>query len=258
MKPPMLEMKAVGFNYGESQVLADASFALEQGTATALIGLNGVGKTTLLRLASGILQPICGSIEFDGDPLARLSVRQSARQIAIVPQQLEVPFDYTVQEVVEQGRTPHRSLLGALTQSDRLAIDRALDLTNTFHLRQRVFNELSGGERQRVKIALGLAQQPRLLLLDEPTQNLDIGRQIELIDLLRQLREAGLTILASIHDLHLIAGNFSAVILLRPSAGLLYGPPDRILERSLIASAFDCPSSNHPFLNQLPAAPNPQ
>lgn len=252
MTPPLLQMSRVGFSYGNRPVLSDASFALMQGTATALIGPNGVGKTTLLRLASGVLQPTCGTIEFSGDPLARLSARQSARQIAIVPQQLEVPFEYTVQEVVEQGRTPYRSLLGGLTPSDRLAIDRALDLTNTVHLKQRVFNELSGGERQRVKIALGLAQQPRLLLLDEPAQNLDIGRQIELLDLLRQLREAGLTILASIHDLHLIAGNFSAVILLRSSGGLLYGAPDRVLAPSLIQNAFDCPSSNHPFLDRHP------
>jgi iron complex transport system ATP-binding protein len=178
-------------------------------------------------------------------------VRQAARTIAIVPQQLDVPFDYTVQEVIEQGRTPYLSLLGGLTAKDRYEVERALDLTGTITLRDRVFNELSGGERQRVKIALGLAQQPRLLLLDEPTQNLDVGRQIELLDLLGHLRRTGLTVLASLHDLHLIAGNFSAVVLLRPSATPLYGSPDRILEQSLIESAFECELSNHPLFRSF-------
>ena len=252
MSPQLLELHQVGFRYGSRIIFSDATLALEPGTATALIGPNGVGKTTLLRLASGILKPTSGSIDLDGRPLVSLSPRQAARQIALVPQQLEMPFEYTVQEIVEQGRTPYLSFLSSLTATDRHEVDRALDLTGTTTLRRRIFNELSGGERQRVKIALGLAQQPRLLLLDEPTQNLDIGRQIELLDLLARLRSSGMTILASIHDLHLIAGNFSAVILLRPSAPPLYGPPDRILEQSLLEDAFDCASSNHPFFSQLP------
>lgn len=254
MTAPLLELHHVGFRYGDRTILADASFALQPGTATALIGPNGIGKTTLLRLASGVLQPACGSIMFAGQSLSQLTAKQAARHIAIVPQHLDVPFDYTVQEVVEQGRTPFLSLLGGLTTADRREVDRALDLTNTTQLRRRIVNELSGGERQRVKIALGLAQQPRLLLLDEPTQNLDIGRQIELLDLLLHLRETGLTVLASIHDLHLIDGNFSAIILLRPSASPLFGPPSRILEQSLLEAAFDCASSNHPFFAQLRAS----
>ncbi len=252
MSQPLLALHHVGFRYGRRDLFLDANLALESGTATALIGPNGVGKTTLLRLASGIQKPTSGSIDLDGRPLASLSPRQAAQQIALVPQQLEIPFDYTVQEVVEQGRTPYLSRLGGLTAADRQQVDRALDLTSTAGLRHRVFNELSGGERQRVKIALGLAQQPRLLLLDEPTQNLDIGRQIELLDLLAHLRSTGLAVLASLHDLHLIAGNFSAVLLLRPSAAPLYGPPDRILEQSLLESAFDCEASHHPFFSQLP------
>ena len=253
MTPPLLELHHVGFRYAQREILSDASFALEPGTATALIGPNGVGKTTLLRLASGILKPDSGHIDFDRRPLATLTTRQAARQIALVPQQLEMPFDYTVGEIVEQGRTPYLSVLSGLGADDRYAVDQALDLTSTTALRNRVFNELSGGERQRVKIALGLAQQPRLLLLDEPTQNLDIGRQVEFLNLLQRLRSTGVTVLASIHDLHLIADNFSAVVLLRHSAPLLYGPPHRILEQSLLEAAFNCESGNHPFFSQLPA-----
>ena len=144
------------------------------------------------------------------------STRQIARSIALVPQHLELPFPFTVQQVVEQGRTPYLGLLRGATVEDRAAVDRAMELADVGALRHRIFNELSGGERQRVKIALGLAQQPKLLLLDEPTQNLDIGRQVELIDLLHFLRAEGITILASIHDLHLVRGNFDGVLLLSP------------------------------------------
>ena len=251
MTTSLLTLRDVGFKYGNREILRNVSFSLEAGSATALIGPNGVGKTTLLRLASGVLQPTTGLVQLEGKPLASFTVRQLARQIAIVPQQMEVPFDYTVFEVVAQGRTPYLALLGGLSAHDRHEVHRALDLTNTSALRHRIFNELSGGERQRVRIALGLAQQPRLLLLDEPTQNLDIGRQIELLDLLKSLRQAGLTVLASIHDLHLIEGNFDAVILLRPSDSPLYGSPHRILDQSLLAAAFDCPSSNHPLFRHL-------
>lgn len=251
MRSPLLELRNVGFGYASISVLTDTSFALEPGSMTALIGPNGIGKTTLLRVASGFLRPTSGEVRFEGEPLARLSPRQAARRIATVPQSLEMPFAYTVQQVVEQGRTPYLSLLGGLRPADRNSVDRALDLTRTAALRDRSYNELSGGEQQRVKIALALAQQPRLLLLDEPTQNLDIGRQMELLELLRQLRDTGVTVLASIHDLVLIDGRFSAVILLRPSAPPLYGPPSSVMERSLLASAFDCRSEDHPLFTHL-------
>jgi iron complex transport system ATP-binding protein len=131
---------------------------------------------------------------------------------------------------------------------DRMAVDRALELAHVTGLQQRIFNELSGGERQRVKIALGLAQQPKLLLLDEPTQNLDIGRQVELIDLLHFLRAEGITIFASIHDLQLVEGNFSSALLLSPDMPLMSGTPDEILKPAILERAFNCPPRRHPLL----------
>jgi iron complex transport system ATP-binding protein len=133
-------------------------------------------------------------------------------------------------------------------REDRIAVDRALDLADVTGLQQRIFNELSGGERQRVKIALGLAQEPKLLLLDEPTQNLDIGRQVELIDLLHFLRAEGITIFASIHDLQLVEGNFSSVLLLSPEMPLMNGTPAEILKPSILEKAFNCPPRRHPLL----------
>lgn len=237
---PLLELREVAFRYGSRLVLADMRLSLRHGTSTALIGPNGAGKTTLLRLAAGTLQPSTGEVLLDGKPLVSLTPRERARLIALVPQQLDVPFDFTVQEIVEQGRSPYLGLLRGLLEPDRRAVDRAIALTDLAPLRRRIFNELSGGEKQRVKIAIGLAQSPRLLILDEPTQNLDIGRQAELLDLLASLRAEAVTLLASMHDLHLVPGNFAEVHLLAPGEPLVSGPPETILTPTRLAHAFHC------------------
>jgi ABC-type cobalamin/Fe3+-siderophores transport system ATPase subunit len=245
---PILRFRDVSFGYGSVDVIQSASFDLESGSCTALIGPNGAGKTTMLRLASGTLRSRSGTIILNDEPLHTLALKQVARTVALVPQQLDVPFQFTVREVVEQGRTPYLGFLRGPMSEDRVAVDRALELADVAVLQHRIFNELSGGERQRVKIALGLAQQPKLLLLDEPTQNLDIGRQVELIDLLHFLRLEGITIFASIHDLQLVEGNFSSVVLLSPHMPLMTGKPEEMLKPTLLEKAFDCPPRRHPVL----------
>ncbi len=244
----LLSFHEVSFGYDELAIIRSANFDLRSGTCTALIGPNGVGKSTLLRLAAGTLRAKSGTILLNGTSLGSLPLRNVARTVALVPQQLDVPFQFTVRQVVEQGRTPYLGLLRGPMKADRMAVDRALELADVTGLQQRVFNELSGGERQRVKIALGLAQQPKLLLLDEPTQNLDIGRQVELIDLLHFLGKEGITIFASIHDLQLLEGNFSSVLLLSPDMPLMEGTPSEILNPSILEKAFNCPPRRHPLL----------
>jgi iron complex transport system ATP-binding protein len=244
----LLRLSGVHFDYQGHSVLRQATCDLEEGSCSALIGTNGVGKTTLLRIAAGVLRPVSGDVILRGRPMETISLKEIARTIALVPQQLELPFEFTVQQVVEQGRTPYIGMLRGPGRSDRLAVDRALDLADVSGLRHRIFNELSGGERQRVKIALGLAQEPRLLLLDEPTQNLDIGRQGELIDLLHFLRDEGITIMASMHDLHLVDKNFSTVLLLSPGQPLASGSPEQMLKPSILEHAFQCPPDRHPLL----------
>jgi iron complex transport system ATP-binding protein len=245
---PLLQLAGIGFSYAERHVLENIDLTLHRGSCTALVGPNGVGKTTLLRLVSGALLATAGQILMEGLPLAELTHKQRARLVALVPQQLDIPFDFTVQQIVEQGRTPYLGLLRGPMRDDRVAVERALALADVSLLRHRIFNELSGGERQRVKIALGLAQEPKLLLLDEPTQNLDIGRQAELIDLLHYLSGEGITIFASMHDLHLIQDNFSAVHLLGPDRSLTSGPPADILTPVRLATAFQCAPRHHPLL----------
>lgn len=252
----VLRLKDITFSHPQRQVLNGINLSVRGGSCTALVGPNGAGKTTLLRICAGVLAPTSGSISLEGEALAQITRRRRSSLIALVPQQLDVPFDFTVQQIVEQGRTPHLGLLRGPLRDDRLAVDAALDMTDCTGLRHRIFNELSGGERQRVKIALGLAQQPRILLLDEPTQNLDIGRQAELIDLLHHLRDQRLTIFASIHDLHLVHGNFSTAHLLDSSGRLITGSPRDVLTPANLTRAFRCAPGRHPLLNEAPLLQN--
>jgi len=247
---PLLEFARASFCYGDRLILDEISGVVSNGECVALVGPNGIGKTTLLRLAAGTLSPRAGEVRLLGQTLDRLKQQTIARSIALVPQNVDVPFAFTVEQFIEQGRTPFLRMFGGLQAADRAAIEEAMDLTDTRSLRRRIFNQLSGGERQRVKIALGLAQQPRLLLLDEPTQHLDIGRQLEMADLIRSLSARGIAILASMHDLTLIEGTFSSVWLLSPEEGLRKGAPEEILQPEFLRRAFRCPPHHHSVLEE--------
>lgn len=141
----LVELRGVGFRYGERMVLEGVSLRVERGEAAALIGPNGAGKTTLLRLISGALTPEAGEVLLEGSPLGARSRRERARMVAMVPQQFEVPFDFTVEQIVEQGRSPYLGLLRGMRMEDRAAVERAIELASCGPLRGRVFNELSGG-----------------------------------------------------------------------------------------------------------------
>jgi iron complex transport system ATP-binding protein len=247
---PILEFAHTSFYYGDRLILDEISAIVPNGACIALVGPNGIGKTTLLRLAAGTLSPAAGDIRLRGESLKHLKQSAIARSISLVPQNVDVPFAFTVEQIIEQGRTPFLRMFGGLQAADRAAIEEAMDLTDTRSLRRRVFNQLSGGERQRVKIALGLAQGPRLLLLDEPTQHLDIGRQLEMADLIRSLSARGIAILASMHDLTLIEGIFSSVWLLSPEEGLRKGTPEEILQPELLERAFRCPPHHRSVLEE--------
>jgi iron complex transport system ATP-binding protein len=219
------------------------SFGIETQEMVALLGPNGVGKTTMLKLASRLLQPTKGTVLLQGKPLANWSRQHLPRCVALVPQELELPFNFQVEEIVAQGRVPYLPLFGSSTRVDHEAVENAMEAVDVVGLRHRVYSELSGGERQRVKIAIGLAQQPQLMLLDEPTQHLDVGRQIELIALLRRLNQRGITIVAAVHDLNLVAENFSSVIMLTPEPAWIAGSTAEVLQPEVLARAFCVPQS---------------
>jgi ABC-type cobalamin/Fe3+-siderophores transport system ATPase subunit len=238
MTSPILEFRDVSFSRGAKLVLHELSFGIEHGDMVALLGPNGIGKTTLLHLACRLLAPGGGEILLEGRRLDDWSRRELPRRIALVPQVLEIPFDFTVEEIVAQGRVPYRSAFGAATSKDRDAVEQAMQSVDIVDFRQRYYSELSGGERQRVKIAIGLAQQAKIMLLDEPTQHLDVGRQIELMALIRELNRQGITIIAAVHDLNLVMDNFSSAILLTPDHSWMAGPANEILQPDLLELAF--------------------
>ncbi len=204
------------------------------GERIAVLGPNGAGKTTLLKLLSGTRAPTKGSILLDGRSLCTVPRLELARKMAVVPQEFVFPFAFTAREIVELGRTPHVGFLRGLRSDDRRAVQRAMQLTDTI--------DLSGGERQRVIIAMALAQEPEVLLLDEPTQQLDITRQAEILDLVTELnRGRGLTVVAAIHDLNLAGRYFERLIVLHRGTVLADGTPASVLRADFVERAYDGP-----------------
>ena len=227
------------FAYGNRAVLDHISLRLDPGERVAVIGANGAGKTTLLKVVGGLLRIHAGSLRIDGTDVAEIPRRQMARLVASVPQELVIPFSFTVREMVELGRTAYIGLFGGFDATDRSAVDHAMHVTDSTCLASRVVNELSGGERQRVLVAMALAQQPRILLLDEPTQRLDLTRQADILDLIRDVSmERGLTVLAAIHDLNLAALYFDRLIVLSGGAIVADGAPGEVMKGEVLEPAY--------------------
>jgi iron complex transport system ATP-binding protein len=217
------------------------SLRVESGEMVALLGPNGAGKSTLLKLATGILRPSRGQIRLGERDLRALSREEVARRMAVVPQDFSVQFAYTVRQIVELGRLPHMGAWGLARAGDQRAVDEALRETDTVGLEGRVFNELSGGERQRVLIALALAQDAGIVLLDEPTAHLDIKHQIETLDLMRRLnRDRGLTVLAALHDLNLASRYFPRLVIFRNTI-IADGSPSEVLDARLLSQVYETP-----------------
>lgn len=232
----------VCFDYDGQRVLTGISLDIRAGERIAVLGPNGVGKTTLLKLLSGARSPSRGSILLDGRRLHTVPRPELARKIAVVPQDLAIPFAFTAREIVELGRTPHLGVLRGFRADDRRAVEQAMRLTDTLDLGGRIINELSGGERQRVVIAMALAQEPEILLLDEPTHLLDITRQAEILDLVAELnRDRGLTVVAAIHDLNLAGRYFNRLIILHRGAVLAEGTPEAVLRAHFVEEAYGGP-----------------
>ncbi|GER85370.1 ABC transporter [Thermogemmatispora aurantia] len=235
---PLLEVRNVTFGYGLQPIFFDVCLKLAAGEMVGLLGPNGSGKTTLLRLLSGVLRPTQGKIWLQGRELGRWRRRELARVVAVVPQELHIPFDFTVEQLVALGRLPFVGLLGSYGPQDHARIEEAMRVTGVMTLAERPFNELSGGERQRVLVAMALAQQPRLLLLDEPTAHLDIRYQIEVLELVQRLnREHGLTVLAAMHDLNLAARYFPRLVLFQRGI-VADGTPAAVLEPRLLSRVY--------------------
>src|SRR6516162_976814 len=236
--PVLLEVNGVTFGYEREPLLYDVHMRVREGEMVGLLGPNGSGKTTLLRLVSGVLHPQQGSVALEGRDLQDWGRRGIARRIAVVPQELHIPFSFTVEQLVSLGRTPYINLLGSRSARDVHIVQDAMHAAGIAALAQRIFNELSGGERQRVIVAMALAQQPKLLLLDEPTSHLDIKYQIDVLELVERLnRERGVTIIAALHDLNLAARYFPRLVLFQRGIVADAGPAE-VLEPQLLKRVY--------------------
>ena len=238
VRPAAVDAREVSFRIGGALLLDGVSLAADSSELIGLIGPNGAGKSTLLRTIAGILRPQEGLVQVDGAEVGVLSPKELASSIAVVPQTTPNTHSFTSLELVLMGRYPHLGPFQIEGARDRAIADDAMTLTETRHLSERNLDELSGGERQRVFVSRALAQQPRVLLLDEPTANLDILHQIRVFDLVRRLVGDGLTAIAAIHDLHLAARYCDRLVLLNAGRVIASGAPEQVLTESSIGSAF--------------------
>lgn len=234
-----LSCSAISVTYGKRKALNRFSLSLRSGEVRALIGPNGSGKSTALQALAGLIKTSEGSVQVDGVSAASLSRRKLAQRLAFLPQQPVAPDEMTVEQLVRQGRFAHVGLLRSYSAKDDSAIRWALERTGLAHHGDRCLKELSGGERQRAWISAAIAQEARILLLDEPTSFLDIGYQIEVLDLVNYLsRECGVTIIMAIHDLNQAMAVCDQISLLAKGEHLFDGDPRKLAESGLIENIF--------------------
>lgn len=234
----LLEARAVQLAYDRRIVCPGIDLPVQAGSFTVIIGPNACGKSTVLRSLSNLLAPRSGSVVLDGTDIHRMKAKQLARRLGLLPQTALAPDGITVGDLVARGRYPHQSLLSRWSQEDATAVADALAATGTTELAQRYVDELSGGQRQRVWVAMALAQETELLLLDEPTTFLDIAHQIGLLDLFAELNAQGRTLVAVLHDINHAARYASHLVVMKDGEVVAQGEPADVITADLIADVF--------------------
>lgn len=234
-----LVARQLAAGYGEALILDGLDIEIVPGRITAIVGANACGKSTLLRALSRLLAPRSGQVLLDGRDARRTPAREFARKLGLLPQSPIAPEGITVLDLVGRGRNPHKGSFSRWTRQDEEAVTAALVATQTLELAEREVDELSGGQRQRVWIAMALAQQTELLLLDEPTTFLDIRHQVEVLDLLSDLNHArGTTIVMVLHDLNLAARYCDQLIAMSDGRLHAVGPPETVLTEAMVREVF--------------------
>ncbi|MDM8518102.1 ABC transporter ATP-binding protein [Desulfobacterales bacterium HSG16] len=236
-----VDIKNLTQDYDSVVVLNDLSFSVMKGEFFILIGPNGSGKTTLMKTMAGILKLRKGTLEIMGRPIGSFKQKELARHLAFVPQQLPEDIPFSVMEVLLMGRFPHLGLLGLEGKDDMDIVENAMKFTNTSHLSMRRLSQLSGGELQRVYIARALCQEPDIILLDEPTAFLDLAHQIQIMDLLENLKkEKGVTVIMVSHDVNLAAMYGDRLILMKDGGAVKQGMPEEVLTFSALEKTYGC------------------
>ncbi len=233
--------KGLVVGYGGAPVLDGVDFAVPSGQFTVIVGPNACGKSTLLKTLARVLRPSSGQVELGGRAISSYSPKQVARQVALLPQSPQAPEGISVADLVARGRHPHQSLLCQWSLADERAVQDALERAGVANLADRRVEELSGGQRQRVWIAMALAQDTPVLLLDEPTTYLDISHQVEVLELAAALQRQGRTVVAVLHELALAFRYATHLVVMRQGAIVAQGPPREIVTEQLIEKVFDLP-----------------
>jgi iron complex transport system ATP-binding protein len=252
----LLRVNKLSGGYGKETIIKEISFEIKRGEFLGIIGPNGSGKSTLLRLMSRVLSPQKGKILFEGKDISAMELKKLCQKIAFVPQDTLINFSFSVWEIVLMGRIPHLKRLQLETKKDFEITENSLLLTDSLHLRDKKIDQLSAGERQRIIIAKSLTQEPILLFLDEPTSHLDIGHQIQILDLLKRLNQKkGLTVVMVLHDLNLASEYCNRLILLDEGKIYKQGNPFEVLNYQNIEKVYKTvvvvdknPISSNPYI----------
>jgi iron complex transport system ATP-binding protein len=233
-----LRAENLTLGYDRTTVVDGLDVEIPDGSFTVIVGANGCGKSTLLRALARMLTPSGGVVHLDGAPIGSIRSKEVARRLGLLPQGPVAPPGITVTDLVARGRYPHQTLLRQWSPADGLAVHEAMAATDTTALANQELDELSGGQRQRVWLAMALAQQTGILLLDEPTTFLDIAHQIEVLDLMAGLHEEGRTLVAVLHDLNLACRYATHLIAMRHGGIVAQGPPSEIVTAQLVDEVF--------------------
>src|SRR2546421_668486 len=239
---PLIQARNLGFSYSSLPAVVDVSLSLPRGAMGALLGPNGSGKSTLIRLLAGLLPPGSGEVIFDGASLSTIHPRERAKRIAYVPQSTSNAFPFTALEVVLTGRSPYSGRFRFESSQDEQIALGALDALDAAHLASRHITELSGGERQLVTVARALAQEPQVLLLDEPASALDLKHRTQLARALRRLRdERNITVLMITHDLMLLDSAADLIFAMKRGRVVASGAPALVLTNNVLGEVYDAP-----------------
>lgn len=242
-----LQAIGLGLGYGERSVISGLDLDIAPGQITSIVGANGCGKSTLLRALARLLVPQSGQVVLDGLALQERPTKELAKILGLLPQSPTAPEGIVVADLVGRGRHPHQGVLGLWSQRDYEVVAQSLAATRTSALADRPIDELSGGQRQRVWIAMALAQQTRVLLLDEPTTYLDLAHQVEVLDLCRELNQAlATTVVAVLHDLNQACRYADRMIAMRDGQIVLEGPPAQVMTAETVGQVFGLHVEIHP------------
>lgn len=252
----IIDVQNLNYKIDKNVILKDINLTLSQNKLYSIIGPNGSGKTTLLKLMLGLLKPMCGNVVVKGQNIKALNSLEKSKLISYVPQNTQVEFEFTTEEVVLMGRNPYKNMFGRINREDRILCDKSMNLTNIFHLKDRDISTLSGGERQRAIISRALCQNTDIIFLDEPISQLDIHHQVQIMKLLKSLViNEGKTIIVVIHDLNLASSYSDEIILMNNGEIVKKGKNNEVMKNDMLEKVYptkfyimDNPVDNSPLI----------